>query len=111
MGGAPRIPGFSYIGPYAYFLTICTPDRIPWFANHEAARSIASQLSQNATDYGFDVVAYCVYIVANPLRAGICDTFGEPLLDRPAPRSDTNADATLKGSRYEPRATSHELPI
>jgi REP-associated tyrosine transposase len=139
LGGAPRIPGFSYVGQYAYFLTICTSDRVTWFTSDDIARPIIEQLLRIADDYGFEVIAYCLmpdhlhalaegvrtdanlrkfvaifkqrssfehssrhgarlwqygyfdrvvrededlesicaYIVANPIRADICGTFGD----------------------------------
>ena len=60
MGGSPRISGFSYIGRYAYFLTICTHDRIAWFSSEETGRSVVTQLLRTSVDYGFDVIAYCL---------------------------------------------------
>ena len=60
MGGAPRIPGFSYVGRHAYFLTICTSNRVQWFLVDDIAPAAIGQLLHFAVVYGFDVVAYCV---------------------------------------------------
>jgi putative transposase len=139
MGRAPRLDGFDYVGPYAYFLTICTSGRTPWFAEDDPARNATMHLLRTSHDDGFEATAYCfmpdhvhtlvsglrqdsdfrrcaamfkqrtafdhlsrragrlwqegyfervlreeedvegvaAYILANPLRAGLCDVFGE----------------------------------
>jgi putative transposase len=59
MGRAPRISGFDYIGPYAYFLTVCTFERNPWFADDDSARNATSHLLRTSYDYGFEAIAYC----------------------------------------------------
>jgi putative transposase len=59
MGRALRISGFDYVGPYAYFLTVCTFERMPWFADDDSARSATQQLLRTSCDYGFEVIAYC----------------------------------------------------
>jgi hypothetical protein len=48
----PPLPGFDYIGPRAYFLTISTFDRFPWFMGEDCANLAISQLLRTATDYG-----------------------------------------------------------
>jgi putative transposase len=139
MGRALRISGFDYLGPYAYFLTICTFERFRWFADDVCAREVTAQLLRTSIDYRFEAIAYCfmpdhlhalvaglavdsdfrrftamfkqrsafdhlrrrsgrlwqegyfertlrededivataAYIVGNPLRAGLCDAFGD----------------------------------
>jgi putative transposase len=139
MGRAPRLAGFDYRGCYVYFLTICTFERVRWFADSECAREATTQLLRTSKDYSFELTAYCfmpdhlhallgglradsdfrrfaamfkqrsgfdhlgrragrlwqegyfertlrededvertaAYILANPLRAGLCDVFGE----------------------------------
>ena len=139
MARPPRLPGFDYVGVHAYFLTISTFNRVPWFAVGECADACRQQLVRTSSDYGFDVIAYCfmpdhmhalveaerddadfrrfvsmfkqrsahdhlgvhagrlwqanyfertlregddceavaAYILANPLRAGLCDRFGD----------------------------------
>jgi REP element-mobilizing transposase RayT len=56
----PRIGGFNYTGPHAYFLTICAFKRVPWFANHRCASETICELLRTAGDYGFAAIAYCL---------------------------------------------------
>jgi len=55
----PRIDGFDYLGPYAYFLTICTFSRKPWFVNRDDVNAAMSHLLRTGKAYGFAIVAYC----------------------------------------------------
>ena len=55
----PRIKGFEYVGIRAYSLTICTENRATAFENAENANRGCSQFLQTATDYRFEILAYC----------------------------------------------------
>src|SRR5438105_8735972 len=59
MGRARRLAGFDYVGPYAYFLTICTFERVCWFADDACAREATAQLLRTSLDYRFETIAYC----------------------------------------------------
>jgi putative transposase len=56
---APRLPGFDYIGPYAYSVTCCTFSRHAWFVDAAAVDAARAQLLHHSKDEGFDVLAYC----------------------------------------------------
>ena len=56
----PRISGFSYQGPYQYFVTACTCARKRYFLERTLARETSSQLPPFFARYSFDVVAYCL---------------------------------------------------
>src|SRR5689334_12294982 len=55
-----RLDDFDYVGPNAYFVTACTFNRVHWFAHAGCARDTSAQLLRTSSDYGFDVVAYCL---------------------------------------------------
>jgi REP-associated tyrosine transposase len=55
-----RLPKQNYIGPRAYFLTLCTRDRMPYFRSHRIARWILESLQQTAAQQSFTVRAYCL---------------------------------------------------
>ncbi len=55
----PRLDKFEYRGLYRYFLTICTENRVPAFADLAAARQVITHFLQSATRFGFAVSAYC----------------------------------------------------
>jgi REP element-mobilizing transposase RayT len=56
----PRIDGFDYTGPHAYFLTLCTLNRVPWFSDQPRAGSVVAELLRTTTAYGFELIAYCL---------------------------------------------------
>src|SRR6476646_2539767 len=56
----PRIKGFDYIGPHAYFLTVCTLNRVPWFTDRSHADSVVAELLRTTAAYGFELIAYCL---------------------------------------------------
>ncbi|MGE0464483.1 MAG: transposase [Vicinamibacterales bacterium] len=56
----PRLPGFSYVGAHAYFLTACTCRRHPAFRDPEAAACARDQLLHLGLAGGFAVPAYCL---------------------------------------------------
>jgi putative transposase len=132
-----RFDNFDYRGFHGYFVTACTFDRVKWFSREEVANDATTHLLRTASDYGFEVMAYCfmpdhlhaiavgisadadfkrfmamfkqrsafahrkdgrlwqegyfehvirseeliqpiaAYILANPLRAGLCENFGD----------------------------------
>jgi REP element-mobilizing transposase RayT len=56
----PRLPEFSYIGPYAYFFTACTHQRAPVFEDGDFAAYASDQLLRHAIARGFALSAYCL---------------------------------------------------
>ena len=55
-----RLPKQNYLGPRAYFLTLCTRDRVPYFRSGRIARWILESLHQIATQQSFSLRAYCL---------------------------------------------------
>ncbi len=55
-----RLTGFSYIGAYLYFLTICTNRRQKCFEGEPAATWMTGQITQFFEVRPFAVIAYCV---------------------------------------------------
>ncbi len=55
----PRIPGFNYIGTYAYLLTTCTSGRREWFRKPAIVHVALEQLLRTAEEERFAVTAYC----------------------------------------------------
>jgi REP-associated tyrosine transposase len=56
----PRLEGFSYIGFYQYFVTVCTSQRRVAFREDEQARWLIEQITQLFASKEFAVIAYCV---------------------------------------------------
>src|SRR5678810_653880 len=56
----PRLEGFSYVGRYQYFLTICTDRRRAVFKKREAALWVTSHIQQFFEPKQFAVISYCV---------------------------------------------------
>jgi len=56
----PRIEGFSYRGPYRYFVTFCTLDRRDVFGDIATGEFVASQLRRTCRARQFAVLAYCL---------------------------------------------------
>ena len=54
-----HLPGFSYIGCYAYSLTFCTRDRARLFTMTESVCLVRSQILRAAESESFNVTAYC----------------------------------------------------
>ena len=54
-----RLPDFPYIGEYRYFLTFCTHDRHPVFAELPVVEETLSQFVRAAAAHGFEIPAYC----------------------------------------------------
>jgi REP element-mobilizing transposase RayT len=58
----PRVAGFSYVGLYLYFLTICCDQRRRCFEDYDAANWLVSQIVQLFPSKQFAVIAYCVML-------------------------------------------------
>ena len=56
---APRLASFDYIGPYSYFVTMCTVGRIRLFTTEAAVARPRDQLRDVASAEGFAIPAYC----------------------------------------------------
>ncbi len=56
----PRVAGLDYVGLHAYFLTICTFQRVRWFEDDECAKQVVLEFLRTADAYGFATVAYCI---------------------------------------------------
>ena len=54
-----RLKGFSYKGPYRYFLTICCHDRNEYFIDAGLVVKMLELLKATAVQEGFYVWAYC----------------------------------------------------
>jgi REP-associated tyrosine transposase len=61
MGGhaAKRLPGFSYVGPCEYSLTVCAFKRRQPFTNAATVDDARTQLLNTATELQFEIPAYC----------------------------------------------------
>jgi len=55
-----HLPKKHYIGRRAYFLTLCTRDRIPYFRSGRVARWLLESLQQIAPQRSFTLRAYCL---------------------------------------------------
>jgi putative transposase len=55
-----RLPKQHYIGRRAYFLTLCTRDRIPYFRSPRIARWLLENLLQIAAQQSFSLRGYCL---------------------------------------------------
>jgi len=60
MSRPPRIPGFSYLGPYRYFVTFCTLDRRDVFIDVPLGQSVVSQFRRTCRKERFAILAFCV---------------------------------------------------
>ena len=56
---ARRLPGFDYVGCYAYSITCCTFARHRWFVDEPMVAAVRTQLLHYSMKEGFDVIAYC----------------------------------------------------
>jgi REP element-mobilizing transposase RayT len=59
MGRPPRLRADLYRGLQRYLLTACTIERQRHFVNGSLTTMVTCQLLQTATDYSFEVIAYC----------------------------------------------------
>jgi putative transposase len=60
MSRPPRIDGFSYRGPYQYFLTFCADNRRLAFLDAAAASLVINHFLRTSAQWEFAVLAYCV---------------------------------------------------
>ena len=74
-----RLPGISYTGPAAYFITTCTLNRRNVFLDIDFGRQCATELLAYSARFGFDVAAYClmpdhahVLVTATTDQAPLC---------------------------------------
>ena len=56
----PRLENFAYRGKYRYFLTFCTHDRQPTFAEADAADSAWTHILRTAEREAFSVLAHVI---------------------------------------------------
>ena len=76
-----RLPKQHYIGRRAYFLTLCTRDRTPYFRSPRIARWLLENLLQIAAQQSFSLRAYCLMPDHLPyIAAGRFPIFGPPEL-------------------------------
>ncbi|MBI3401185.1 MAG: transposase [Acidobacteria bacterium] len=77
MSRPPRIVGFSYIGPYRYFLTFCTGNRQTAFTIAAIVDQTLVQFRRTARDEAFAILAYCLMPDhVHLLVEGLCDDSG-----------------------------------
>jgi putative transposase len=50
---------FDYLGLHQYFLTFCTDERKRLFVTATAVDLVRTQIERAATDFRFEVIAYC----------------------------------------------------
>jgi putative transposase len=55
----PRLACFDYVGPYRYFVTLCTADKRQVFVPIFDYASFVQILSRLAGPFGIDVLTYC----------------------------------------------------
>src|SRR6266403_2206772 len=55
-----RLAKQHYLGPRAYFLTLCAHDRIPYFRSSRIAKWLVESLQQTAIQQSFSLRAYCL---------------------------------------------------
>lgn len=60
MSRPPRIKGFSYIGPYRYFITFCCLGRAAVFTDIRLGQSVVWQFRRTCREKKFAILAYCV---------------------------------------------------
>src|SRR5436190_24191059 len=60
MSRPTRLDGFSYMGPFQYFLTFCACSKRREFLNDDTASETLAQFRRAAADEGFGLLAYCL---------------------------------------------------
>jgi putative transposase len=60
MSRPPRIKGFSYVGPYRYFITFCCLGRAEVFTDIRLGRSVVWQFRRTCREKKFAILAYCL---------------------------------------------------
>ena len=71
-----RLKNFVYSKPFAYFITICTQERQPHFANPSIARVAMDTIREIGSNYGYKIYSFCVmpdhlHILVNPSDSGM----------------------------------------
>ena len=56
---SPRLGGFEYVGPHAYFVTCSTYRRRPYFRHKAIVDIVLPVLRRAGAQNGFDVYVYC----------------------------------------------------
>ena len=57
---SPRLRHFDYAPAFAYSITICTQDRVPFFRDERTGREVARCLEEHAAQCGYRLVCYCI---------------------------------------------------
>ena len=71
MSRPPRIPGFSYVGPYRYFLTFCALNRQQIFVTAPMVESVLAQFRKTAFAEAFAISAVLLHAGScSPARRG-----------------------------------------
>ena len=60
MSRPPRLPRFSYLGPYRYFLTFSTFERRKTFTDPAVVASALKHFQRTSHTSAFAILAYCV---------------------------------------------------
>lgn len=55
----PRLREFDYLGPYAYFVTLCCSKKSLYFTDKSVVGQVLKQLGEYSTTHGFEIHAYC----------------------------------------------------
>ncbi|MGA7877622.1 MAG: transposase [Desulfoferrobacter sp.] len=58
-GKRPRLKSFDYLGSHCYFVTICTHQKNPVFADSDLVEALKETLRQKTAEHDFTVWAYC----------------------------------------------------
>jgi len=71
----PRLKGFDYSKPFAYFITICAKDKRKIFCNEALNNEIINCLKLEKEKVGVEVFAYCLmpdhfYMLISPSDSG-----------------------------------------
>jgi len=70
-----RLKDFDYSLPHAYFITLCTKDKVEYFKDNGFYREIIGCLIHEKEKYGFSIYAYCLmpdhlHILLSPKELG-----------------------------------------
>ena len=60
MSRPPRLPSFTYLGPYRYFLTFSTFERQKTFTEPATVACVLTQFRRTSHTSAFAILAYCV---------------------------------------------------
>lgn len=59
MSRPPRLPHFSYKGPYRYFLTACCFKRHQFFTRTDTVSDTLTHFRKTSSEEAFEILAYC----------------------------------------------------